>query len=402
MGVAVLQGATLTWTGGAVEGSPGSLVHVQDPGSAASLRDVTVRGVRPVAGVPSSGIDAEGSAKVTLEHVAVLDTAGTGVFASSLGEVTIDHLVVLDVAGVGLRAQEGVLTGVAVEVRRHSDAAALASQGGSLTLTRCVLSDATADQGMGAAAQQRSLLVLEQCLVAGNASAGVYATTPAATALVGNSVIRDTRLTSAGEYGQGVVAEHGGIAHLTDVTVARNHTAGLQVSEAASELRATRVTVRSTQPNGAGTRGRGANALFGARLQVTDSALVDNQQVGLFTFQARAEVTDSLVRATRSDPDGSYGNGLEALTDGVILFTRGAVEGSAGIAAVFAEGAGVIDGARVAKNAIGLHAQDGSTVEEVSAPPEALGARQVIVTTATAFEENQAKLSAGTVPVPPP
>jgi hypothetical protein len=402
IGVAVLQGGTLTWTGGAVDGSPGSLVHAQDPGSVATLRDVTVRGVRPVTGVPSSGIDAESSAKVTLERVAVLDTAGTGVFASSRGEVTIDHLAVLDVAGVGLRAQGGSLTGVAVEVRRHSDAAALASQAGSLTLTRCVLADATADPGMGAASQQGSLLVLEQCLVAGNASAGVYATTPTATALVGTSVIRDTRLTTAGEYGQGVVVERGGFAQLTDVTVARNHTAGLQVADAASELRATRVTVRSTQPNGAGTRGRGANALFGAQLQVTDSAFVDNQQVGLFVFQARVEVTDSLVRATRSDPDGSYGNGLEALTDGVIVFTRGAVEGSPGIAAVFAEGAGVLDGARVAKNAVGLHAQDGSTVEELAAPPPTLGARQVIVTTGTAFEENQAKLSAGTVPVPPP
>jgi hypothetical protein len=57
---------------------------------------------------------------------------------------------------------------------------------------------------------------------------------------------------------------------------------------------------------------------------------------------------------------------------------------------------------RVVKNAIGLHAQDGSAVEELAAVPATLGARQVVVTTSTSFEENQAKLSATTVPVPPP
>ena len=399
--VAVLQGGTLSWTGGAADGSAGALVHVQDSGSAASLHFVTARGVVPTMGVPASGIDAEGSAHVTLDHVAVLDTAGTGVLASSLAELSIDHLGVFDVTGVGLRAQGARLTGVAVEVRRHSDAAALASEQGSLSLTRCVLADGTSDEGLGAATKDLALLDLAQCLLTGNVSAGLYATTPSS-AVLGGSVIQDTRLTAAGEYGQGVIVEHGGSAILTDVTVVQSHTAGLQVSDDQSTLTATRVTVRSTRPNGGGTRGRGANASFGGLLQVSASAFVDNQQVGLFAFQSRIEATDSVVLSTRSDPDGSYGNGVEALTDGVIVFTRGALERSAGIAAVFAEGAGVLEAVRVAKNAIGLHAQDGSTVEELAAVPATLGARQVVVTTSTAFEDNQAKLSAVTVPVPAP
>ncbi len=402
LSVTVLQGATLSWTGGAADGSPAALVHVQDPGSEATLHHVTARGVMATTGVRSSGIDAEDSARVTLDHVAVLDTVGTAVSASNQGEVNVDHLGVFDVRGIGLRAQQGRLTGTAVEVRRHSEAAALALEQGTLSLTRCVLADATADDGMGAVSQQLGLVNLEQCLVVGNATAGVYATTAGATALVSGSVIADTALTLAGEYGQGVIVEHGAMANLTDVTVAKNHTVGLQVSDPASTLSARRVTVRATQPNSAGTRGRGANANFGGLLQVFDSAFVDNQQVGLFAFQSRMEVTDTVVRGTRSDPDGSYGNAIEALTDGRIVFTRGALERSAGIAAVFAEGAGSIDGARVAKNAIGLHAQDGSTVEELPSAPATLGPRQVVVTTTTTFEDNQAKLSAVTVPLPPP
>ena len=159
--------------------------------------------------------------------------------------------------------------------------------------------------------------------------------------------------------------------------------------------------VRSTLPNSTGTRGRGANASFGGALSSLGSAFVDNQQVGLFAFQSRMELIDTVVWGTRMDPDGSFGNGLEALTDGSILFVRGAIEGNAGMGAVFAEGAGLLDGARVARNPVGLHAQDGSIVEEVDRTPQTLGARQVAITRATTFEDNRAKASADTVPVPP-
>ncbi len=400
-GVAVLGGAALSWIGGGVDGSPGALVHVQDPGSEATLRDVTVRGVRFTAGVPPAGIRAEDAAKLTLNRVAVLDTAGSGVLASSLSELTVDHLGVFDSVGVGLRAQGSRVTGVAVEVRRHGDSAVLASEQGSLTLDACVLADASSDEGLGASVTDQAFLSMSKCLLSDNTTAGVYATR-LGSAFVSRTVIAGTRLDAAGEFGQGVVAERGAAVTLTDVMVTGNHSAGLQVADVDSVIDATRVTVRSTLPNGTGTRGRGANANFQGVLRLSASALVDNQQVGVFVLLSRVEAIDTVVLGTRADPDGSYGNGLEVLTDGVLTFTRGAVEGSSGIAAVFAESAGGLDGVRIAKNAIGLHAQDGSTVEELASVPAALGARQVAVTTSTRFEENQSKLSAGTIPLPPP
>jgi hypothetical protein len=122
--------------------------------------------------------------------------------------------------------------------------------------------------------------------------------------------------------------------------------------------------------------------------------------VGVFVFDARAELVDTLVQGTRADPDGRYGNGVQALTDGVLLVTGGAVDGSAGLGAAFAEGAGVIDGARLSRNAIGIHTQDGSTLEERPAPAM-LGRRQVVVTPATTFVGNDARTGAEQVPVPP-
>lgn len=400
--VAVLQGATLTWTRGGLEGSPGELLHAQDPGSTATLHHVSARDVVATTGVPTSALTASDSARVTLDHVSVRESDGSALFANGSAELTVSQLGLFDVS-VGLRAQHGRITGTDVEVRGHADSAALALEQGTLSLTRCALADATGSTGFGASVGVGGLLTLEQCVLSDNASAGVYANGAGATALVTGGVIERTQLSSTGEFGQGAVAEGGGAVHLTDVTVARNHTAGIQVADATSTLEATRVTVRATQPNATGTRGRGANANFGgAVMKLSSVAVVDNQQVGLFAFQARLEATDSAVVGMRSDPDGAYGNAVEALTDGVIVFTRGALEGSSGIAAVFAEGAGVLDGVRVAKNAIGLHAQDGSTIEELASAPATLGARQVVVTSSTRFEENVAKLSATTVPVPPP
>ena len=399
--VAVLQGATLSWNGGAADGSPGSLVHAQDMGSTATLENVTARGVTATTGVPASGIDAQGSAHVSLTRVAVRETVGSAVFAGSQGELTLSEVGIFDVVE-GVRAQQARVTGSHVEVRGHSDTAAVVVQQGTLSLDHCVLADGSDDPAVGAAASDQSLLTLDQCLVTQAQTAAVYAQATA-TALVTSSVLQRTRLSTAGEFGQGIIVESGATAQLLDVTVADNHSAGLQVADAQSSLSAERVTVRGTQPNGAGTRGRGANANFGgAQLTVTNSAFVDNGQVGLFSFQSRIEATDSVVLNTHADADGSYGNGIEALTDGVIVFTRGALEGNPGIAAVFAEGAGVLDSTRVARNAVGLHAQDGSAVEELASTPATLGTRQVVVTTSTQFVDNQSKLSAVTVPLPPP
>ncbi|MDP1824156.1 MAG: right-handed parallel beta-helix repeat-containing protein [Archangium sp.] len=406
MAVVVLQGGALSWTGGAAEDAPHGLLMTDNAPSAATLSFVTARGVQG-AGSSTFGLSAQGAARLTLEHVAVLSVVGSGVQALSLAEVSLDHVGVFDTTGVGLRAQDAArVRGTAVEVRRHADVAALASRQGSIALTGCVLAEATgtpADGGVagyGAAVAEAGALTLDRCLLAHNAGAGLYATTRG-TAIATSTVVRDTRLDPNGEFGQGVVAERGGWVDLQDVAVVGNHTAGLQAADDTSAISALRVTVRSTLPNALGSRGRGANASFGALLTAKDSAFVDNQQVGLFAFQSRVEVTDSVVRDTRADPDGRFGNGLEALTDGAILFVGGAIEGNAGIGAVFAEAAGVLDGARIAKNPVGLHAQDGSTVEELASAPQPLGARQVVVTQATAFKDNQAKVSAGTVPVPP-
>lgn len=395
LGVAVLGGATLTWTGGGSEGAS-TLIHTQDPGSVTTLQDVTVRDGAVTQGIPSAGIAAEDLGKVTVTRAAIVRATGSSAISLN-GTLTADHLLVRDAVAIGVNAQEGTFTGTAVVVDGHGDVGAQASQRGTLSLLRCVVRDARSSLGIGAGVDAATLL-LEQCELANNATAGVYAYA-GGTAVVSNSAIRETQLNPTGD-GQGVVVERGGSGFFTDVSLHRNHSAGLQVSE--STLTATRVTVRESLPNATGTRGRGANANFGgATMTLTECAFLDNQQVGVFAFQAQVELVNSLVANTVADPGGAYGNGVEALTDGVVSMRGGAIQSSAGIAAVFAEGAGLLDGVRIWKNSVGLHAQDNSVVEETAAPAM-LRSRQVVVTPATVFLDNQSKLSATTVPVPPP
>lgn len=400
------QAATVTWNGGGVEDVVGGLVDVQGATGSITMRDVSASGVRSGA-APRFGFEARTSSKLSVTRSVLRDAASAGVVSFDRSVVTLDHFAVSAVTGIGLRAQGGDVTGSFVDVHGHTEAGALASQGAAVTLSSCVLGGATpsgADGGLGvgASASERGLLELSGCLLAENVTAGLYVRDVGSQAVVTNTEVRGTRLDGAGEFGQGVIVEHGASVSLEDVSLLQNHTAGLQVHMTSSTLTANRVSVLNTLPLASGTRGRGANAAFGGALSVTNSAFVDNQQVGLFAHESRIDATDCLVKGTRADPDGRYGNGFEALTQATVRFVRGAVETSAGIAAVFGGGSGVIDGVRLAGNAIALHAQDGSSIIETATVPAMLGTQQVIVTPTTTFENNQSKTSADEVTVPAP
>lgn len=399
LGVGVsVQSGTLTWTGGGIE-RVAAFVDVRGADARAMLRSVSAH--TSTAG-PSLrlGVQAGQGAKVSLERVRIADTGSSGVVALAAGtEVTLTDVAVLDVDGVGLRAQQGRVVGTGVRVERATLSGAQAQQQGQLVLERCLVVGEPGG-GFGASANEGSTLSLTACRLTGATTAGVYVRDVGTQASLLRTEVRDTRL-NAGEFGQGVLVEEGASASLEDVSVVHAATAGLQVQQTGSRLTAARVTVQSTRPNGEGTRGRGVNVSFGSTFIATATAFVDNQQVGVFVFDARAELDGSLVQGTRVDPDGRYGNGVQALTDGVLRVKGGAVESNGSLGAAFAEGAGLLDGVRLWRNPVALHTQDGSTVEELAAAPATIGRRQVVVTPATRFVGNESRLGSAQVPVPP-
>jgi hypothetical protein len=413
--VSVFLGGTLDWTGGAIVRT--AQTHLQVQASTAILRNVTLRGMMPALPASRAVLASEGAA-LTLEHSAIVDAVGSGLDAMDPATVvTLDHVAIEGTlpdptragTGSGLRVQDQAkVTANQVVLSHGSSAGALALGGGQLTLTDCIVGGTRAgsgadggEAGYGLVAQAGGVLTVARSLIEKNIGAGVYATGAASKAVLSQTLVQQTAFDSHGEFGMGAVAEAGARIELTEVGMVANHTAGLQVAMAGSQLAVLRSSVRGTLPNGTGTRGRGANSSFLGALTATESVFVDNQQVGIFAFQSRVELNDCLVQDTRADPGGKYGNGLESLTDGVILMTGGALLSNAGVGAVFAEGAGLLDSVRVGKQVVGVHVQDGSTLEELAAAPASVGARQVVVTPQTVFVDNQSRLGAGVVPVPP-
>ncbi len=403
--VAVQAGGRLQLENAALAGAGQMAMSVSGAGSTATVKGAALRDLAPQLG-PARAIEVSTGAAITLSHVAIARIGAPGLEALG-GQATLDDVTFSELSGPAIRAQGAAqVTATGVSIDRAAGAGLLASAA-TATVTGCTVRDtqltATADGGQaayGAMAQEGGTLTLERCLIDGNTVAGLYANASTLTAT--SVIVRNTRTDPAGDYGHGAIVEHGGTLTLQSALLEKNHTSGLQASFPSSRIDATRVIVRDTLPQGNGTRGRGANAQFGGALSATRSAFLGNRQVSIFAFQSKVTLEDVLVRGTLADPGGAYGNGVEALTDGDIAMTRGAIEGSAGIAAVFAEGAGLLDAVHIARNAVGVHTQDGATLLEVESAPMTRGSRDVAVTKATVFEGNTTNVGTGQVPVPMP
>ncbi len=399
-------GGRLQLQSGAISDGVQLGLDVDGANSQATLTNVTIRGLSG-AGAATRAIEVSSSGRLTANGLAVVRIGAEGLTAID-GNVTIDDAVFSELAGPGIRSQlSSVVTASDLTVDRASAAGLVAITGGRLSASSCAVlgtrlgNAGTATQtGYGAISQDGASATLDRCLFDGNQLAGLYASGGALAAK--STIVRGTLPSDAGEYGQGAVAENGGTLTLEGLLFDRNRAAGLQSSNAPSAITASDLIVRDTLPDGTMRRGRGANAQFGGTLSVTRGAFLGNRQVGVFSFGSRVTLDDVLVLGTLADPDGAYGNGIEALTDGDIVMTRGAIESSAGIGAVFAEGAGLLDGVRIGRNAVGLHTQDGVSLLEVESAPAMRGPRDLAVTRSTVFDENATKLGSGTVPLPMP
>ena len=86
--------------------------------------------------------------------------------------------------------------------------------------------------------------------------------------------------------------------------------------------------------------------------------------------------------------------------DGTLGLLKATVRESHGAALVFAGGKGWVSASLVERNAVGIHAQDGSALSEADAPPEEIPEGAVVITTSTRFVENASRVGTGIVPLP--
>lgn len=293
-----------------VEGVERLGVLVRDRATA-SLRDVAIRDVRPVAG---SGIEGRGLAVET----------GAGV-SFARGLVDRAHMVGVSLVGAGASLE---MEGVAI--RRTLSSAADRRRGIGLYLE-------------GGPRVEGSAVVVEECRMA-----GIYANGASTALSLEASVVRDVLAQeSDGEMGTGVQLQDGVEADLRQVVVQRATGGGIAVVTEGTTLDAMDLVVLDTAPAEAdGLWGYGLVAQDGAVVEVERGLVARAHQTGVCSSRhgALVRLVDVEVRETLSVPGGSTpglrGRGLEAILGGRLEVLRGLVAGNREVA-VAAIGEGV-------------------------------------------------------------
>jgi hypothetical protein len=156
-----------------------------------------------------------------------------------------------------------------------------------------------------------------------------------------------------------------------------------------------------------GVAGHGVNVNSGARLELTTCAVTDNHEVGLSVAGGVVTAYDSVFTGTSRNGNGDFGHGVlgvvSALADQaatVIHLSNASVTGNASVGLMAAGVAGSVERSVFEGNETAVHAQAGTTVQQVDAPPATLGPLQLVITNDTLFYGNTSVSGSGTLALP--
>jgi hypothetical protein len=152
------------------------------------------------------------------------------------------------------------------------------------------------------------------------------------------------------------------------------------------------------------TLGVGLSAIEASTIEATDSAVVNAMELGVAASKAGSTISlqDVLITRIEDSPTPRFGHGVLSVDLATITLVRSIVERQVGVGMFFAAGGGVASGSLVKDNAIGLHAQDGSTIAEAEAAPDKAPQDNVVVTKDTRFVGNTTRVGSGVLPLPAP
>ncbi|MBI5542823.1 MAG: right-handed parallel beta-helix repeat-containing protein [Deltaproteobacteria bacterium] len=397
-----------------IAASEGAGIFV-DGTSKATVRESLVRASAST-GNAIGGLDLDDQATASLEGTALVENRAYGLYAISSG-VTVtatDSLVQGTQSsvigdGYGVQLSEGAqLSATRLAVLRNSGGGIALFSRSRATLEQSIVSDTAVVQvnetdwrGSGIEVEDGQL-VLRGSLLRTLVGVGLWVDGPGSSLEVEGSLIRDVEADPAGDYGYGLAVQNGASATIRNTGVAQAVRVGVYVADEGSVLSAIDVTVRDTQLDPGGKRGRGINVQFGASAVLQGVAVVDSRQVGLFAFDSTVTATGSLLTGTLPDAEGNFGHGVESLEARVDLL-RCTVASNAGIGVAYADSQGLIGATAILSNTVGLHVQgDEAKLQEVDTLPTSPGASEVDVSADTVFLDNSQRLGTGVVPLPEP
>ena len=210
-----------------------------------------------------------------------------------------------------------------------------------------------------------------------------------------------------GDFGVGLYVHAGSKLAMRSVAVVENHRAAIEVYDKGSRVTIEGSLLAGTKPSVDAWEGHGGLGLFvgpDASATVDGSAIVQNHMMGIYVAKAAGfELRRSTLRSTSQEPfESRLGHGFLGEKTGGVAIEKTELRSNVGIGLAFSASSATIFGSWITRNAVGIHAQDGATIEEAAAPPDELGANTVVVGADTRFIENAARTGTGVIPLPKP
>ena len=426
--LAVGVGAEATLTDGTLSGGVQAVLAGADAKITLTRVVVTRQAPNPASNVRATGVVAVGGARVTVAQSVLHDlTADSAVAAEDDGVVEVTDTIVRDVhiegaaaRGYGVTATFGghVVMRSSMLTNIENTAALCRDDKSTLDLTSVAIvapapvgnpiGASTSDgRGGGLAVSGKGKATLDGVAILG--AWGVAAFVDAGGALdLKHSLVDATRGTSGAEPAKaiavGFVVLNGASATVTDVSITRSSAAGLSLGKGSS-LRGDHLLVRDVLEGVTDTAGSGIAVGPGSTLDLEASVVDGATTSGILIKEGSATLVRfarSSIRRTKKARSG-FGHGVTLGSGARVVLSGTSLVDNPGIGLAVDGGRALVDGVTIARNGVGIHAQNGSfLVEGDDADAESLGDGEVRVASTTRFSSNETRIGSGLVLLPSP
>ena len=190
----------------------------------------------------------------------------------------------------------------------------------SHTVVRDTKPDGTGESGVGLVLNDGAAVTALNCLFEANTAAGIAVGHDGTQLELVSSVVQNTKCDEDGGYGVGMQVGAEATAIVSKSLFDRNRDIGIWLSQDGTKVELSQTVVRNTKPNMKGEYGLGMDVRAGAVASVSESLFQGNTTAGIAAFDVGTEVnlSDTVVRATKSAEDGVFGVGMSA-SDGAVV-----------------------------------------------------------------------------------
>lgn len=380
-GVQIVDGASLEFDTGLVEGNAEVGVYAMTSGTDVRLSNVEILDTRPAAdGLFGRGVNVHGGASLEACHCRIEGNSDHGIMADGLGTtVRLESVEVMDTQpiadgtfGRGINVQGGAslhAEGCVVDGNMENGVY-VGGEGTSVRLSDVEVRSTQPSEASGwcggASVEDGATLYADDCVFERNVEIGIRAL-DGGMAHLSNVTVRETQYSADWDAAVGIGAEAGGAIVAEDCQFEGNAVAGIAAVGEGTTVHISGSEVLDTQVAPDGTGGVGVVAQDGALIQIADGLVQGSATYGILAMgeDTVMDVTGTDILDTVPDTHGSYGVGCFAMTGAFLSAEDCAVEGNTriGVAATGDETVVFLRGVSVSDTLFGANGESGPGIQ---------------------------------------